>query len=236
MRALGIFIRGYYHLWFMFMITGLYMLFPFAKKIIESKFLTKYFLLLALIFAFLIPQSVNIISLFSEKYGAFAAAISSNFNMNFVMGFTGYFILGYVLNTADISQRYERIIYFAGILGFVSTIILSATASMIKHEAIGIFYDNATINVLCESMAVFVFFRKHFSINTKLIRRLSQYSFGAYLVHAAFIPLVNKYCGLNTLSFNPIFSVPVISVIVFVFSFTVSWILNHVPGLNKYIV
>ena len=53
------------------MIVGLYMIIPFLKKIVASEFLTKYFLVLSLIFAFVIPETVNIVMLISEKYGLF---------------------------------------------------------------------------------------------------------------------------------------------------------------------
>ena len=151
------------------------------------------------------------------------------------MGFTGYFLLGYVLNKIEITKTQERIIYFAGILGFIATILMSVMASSVKNEASDIFYDTATINVLFESVAVFVFFKQHFSKSSKFISHLSKYSFGAYLVHAAVIWFLEVY-ELSTLSFNPIFSVPVISVIVFVFSFSISGVLNQIPVLKKYIV
>ena len=54
-------ILGHYHLWFLYMITGIYMILPFLKRIASSKFLTKNFLILAFIFAIVIPQSKSII-------------------------------------------------------------------------------------------------------------------------------------------------------------------------------
>ncbi|MBQ3764228.1 MAG: hypothetical protein II869_04565, partial [Synergistaceae bacterium] len=78
-------------------------------------------------------------------------------------------------------------------------------------------------------------FKKKLNFPVKIVRVLSQYSFGAYLVHDAVISLIDKL-GLNTLTFNPIFSIPVISVMVFVISFVISAVLNHVPVLKKYIV
>ena len=210
------------------------MLIPFMKKIAESEFLTKYFLLLSLIFTFLLPQSVNIISTFSEKYGKFAEDIVTNFHFNFVMGLTSYFLLGYVLNKIEITRKWEKIIYFLGICGLISTILMSVVVSIIKDEPHGI-YGSTTLNVLFASIAVFVFAKKFFFKENKYIFVLSKYSFGAYLVHDAVRMAIN-FCGFNSLSFNPILSVPVISIIVFVISFLISGILNHIPILKKYIV
>ena len=234
LKAVGQFIAGYYHMWFLFMIVGLYMIVPFVRKIAESESLTKYFLVLAFFFAFLFPEAVRIISLFSEKYGNFAYRWVGNFNFQFVAGFTGYFLLGNFLNNAKFSQRTKFLIYAAGVTGFTATVLMSLYASRFKGEGFN-FYGNHTVNVMCEAVAVFIFFRERLNFPARFMRALSQYSFGAYLVHAGVIPLLAKL-GLNTLTFNPILSVPVISVIVFVISFTISAILNHIPVLKKYIV
>jgi len=45
-----------YHLWFLIMLIGLYITVPIFRKITESSQLTKYFLIVSLIFTFLIPN------------------------------------------------------------------------------------------------------------------------------------------------------------------------------------
>lgn len=89
-----------------------------------------------------------------------------------------------------------------------------------------------------ESVAVFTFF-KYIQFNNdkinRFIKRLSDYSFGVFLVHALVIELFDRLTGLNTLSFNPIMSVLCISVIVSVISFSISALLNHIPFIKKYI-
>ena len=234
LKASAHFIKGHYHLWFLFMIVGLYMIVPFMRKIAESESLTKYFLALALVFAYIIPEAVDIISVFSERYSTFAGKVVNNFNMCFVMGFSGYFLLGHVLNTIELSPKVERAIYLAGIIGAVMIILMSAFASVFKGEPLGL-YSSHSVNVMCESVAVFVFFKRHFTRESRIIRTLSKYSFGAYLVHAAVIGVIAKL-GLDSLTFNPLFSVPVISVIVFTVSFVISAVMNHIPMLKKYVI
>ena len=231
------FLSGHYHLWFLYMITGLYMIVPLVRRIAESESSTKYFLVFALIFTSILPECSEILSLFSEKYGSFAGKFINKFYMNFVGGFTVYFLLGHFLNQADITQKTERMIYLAGLCGFMATILLSAYASILTGKPNGTFYSGLkfNLNTICESSAVFVFFRKHFNRENTAVRKLSQYSFGAYLVHAGVIPVVRKI-GLHPLTFSPVISVPVIAVIVFVISFGISAVLNHIPVLKKYIV
>ena len=235
LKATGYFLKGRYHLWFLFMITGLYMIVPFMKKIAESGQLTKYFLVLAFFFTFLFPEAVSLVSLFSVKYGEFANGLLKNFHLQFVGGYCGYFLFGHFLNRAQISPKAERLIYVLGIAGVFAGMFLSVTASLLTGKPNQVFYGNLTVNSMFEAVAVFVFFRQRLNFPSRLIRTLSQYSFGAYLVHDAVIKAL-MMLGLNTLTFSPVISVPAISLLVFAISFAVSAVLNHVPVLRRYIV
>lgn len=44
------------------------------------------------------------------------------------------------------------------------------------------------------------------------------------------------FWGINTLLFNPILSVVLIAIIVFSVSFAISYIFNHIPHANRYVV
>ena len=228
------FILSHYHLWFLYMVISLYMITPFLRELAKSKFLVKYFLALALIFAFVLPESINIIRAFiSTTYADYADKFVNKFFMNFVTGYAGYFMLGYVLSKAEI--KHEGIIYLAGIAGFALTIILTRNASELSGQPVGDFYKNISVNVLCESVAVFVFFKKYLDRESKFIMMLSRYSFGAYLVHAAMLQILRKF-GIHSLAFNPALSIPIISLTTFVMSYCVSAVINNIPVLKKYIV
>ena len=71
---------------------------------------------------------------------------------------------------------------------------------------------------------------------TPLLSNLANYSFGAYLVHVLILDQLDILFGINSLSFNPLFSVPVIGVVLFIASFAISGLLHKIPVLNKYIV
>ena len=114
-------------------------------------------------------------------------------------------------------------------------IVLSSLLSLAKNAPTEMFYSERMVTTMFPAIALFVFFRERFNFPARFIKTLSQYSFGAYLVHAGVIYLLAKL-GLNTLMFSPIISIPVISVIVFVISFAASAILNQIPVLKKYIV
>ena len=70
------FLAGYYHMWFLYMIMGMYAVVPLVRKIAESGTLTKYFLGLAFVISLVLPEMIGIISVFSEEYGEFAVNLA----------------------------------------------------------------------------------------------------------------------------------------------------------------
>lgn len=238
----GDLIKGYYHLWFLYMIAGLYIIVPFLKKIIVDDKLTKYFLIIGFIFAFIIPEAISIIRTISEEYGKLAQSAIDKANLHFVLGFSVYFILGYYFSKETISSKTEKTIFSLGVIGFLVTVLGNVVMAQYKKKPVDIFFGNNTVNVLFEVAAVFVLFKKlfanvHFSESMeKKIARLSKYSFGAYLVHAAVITILDETIHLNATRFNPFISIPLTAIVVFILSFAASWILNRIPVVKKYLV
>ncbi len=235
-------IKGSYHMWFIPMIIGLYICIPIIKQIVESKIVAKYFLVISFIFAFIWPQFFD----FSNDFigGRFTAGIYaldnviSNMHMELVLGFSFYFILGYFLANLELNQKHRTVVYVLGIVGFISTVLLTLFSSWKLNEPNIKYYSEFSINVLFEALAVFVCFKYGKFENDKLnslILKLSKYSFGVYIVHVFIIELL-KYFGLNTLSFNPVISVIIISLITTFLSNIISFILNKIPKISKWIV
>ncbi len=235
------FITGNYHLWFLFMIVGLYIITPILRKITESenRFLIEYFLILAAFFQVIIPTLLKV-PVFSKR-SVIINTVINKVNMKFVLGYVGYYVAGYYFKTYDIPSKAKYAIYTLGILGFISTYVLTDVISQNKGVADGTFYGYFYLNVMCSSIAVFILFKDKVSKikfkerTCKIITILSNCSFGIYLVHDFFITIFQKH-GFSTISFNSIAAVPIISLSVFIISFLVSYIISKIPFLNKYII
>lgn len=232
-------ISGHFHLWFIPMIIGLYMSLPIIRKITETKELTKYFLILSFVFSFVLPQVKNIsVGLIG---GAFADYINAadrivfNMYMKMFMSYAFYFVFGYVLFKTDISEKQRKIIYALGIAGALATCLLDLAASLKSGTPASTYAKNFNVNVLACAAAVFVWCRYNIRKSSKIIEILSTCSFGVYLVHV-FILEVFKRFGFNTLSFNPVFSVPAIVIAVASVSFGISIIISKIPVLKNRIV
>lgn len=235
-------IVGHYHMWFLPMIAGLYLVTPLVRKSICSDSLLKYFLLLALFFAILAPQAIKALEVFSDGLSIVAESLFGDIGFHFCIGFVGYFVLGYFLSNVDLSKRVRMIIYALSILGFVSTIFGTYWLSVHTNGHSDYLYGDFTVNVLLESLGVFVFFKQvggSVLIEGKakqVITKLSKYSFGVYLVHPMILEFLDRLFGINTLMCNPIVAVVVVTLLVSICSVVVSSIINHVPFFKKYIV
>ena len=243
---IGTLVTGHYHMWFVLMIIGLYMCIPFMKKIVSDETVMKYFLKLSFIFAFLIPWVLKIVNDFvgsnNSMIQKMVTTIDSNLmnmGMSMVLGYTFYFILGYYLDRIEIKKDVRVMIYVAGILGFIFTVVADAGLSIKTQVANSNYYGNFEVNVLLEVIAVHTFFKYHTFQNEKvnqLVVVLSKFGFGTYLIHTFIIESMAAILHFDTLSMNAWISVPLISIIVFGVSMGVSAVLNHIPVIKKYCV
>ena len=128
-----------------------------------------------------------------------------------------------------------------GVLAFIGTIVATSFFSKRYGAAYSGFFKYLTVNVLFESLAVFLFAKNVLSkikFSDKAlgaINTLSRDTFGIYLVHILFIEILFKI-DLKSIMVTPLLWVPVTSFIVFALSWVVSHILNSIPVVKKYIV
>lgn len=236
-------ITGHYHMWFCYMIIGLYLLVPVINGMIASMEKVIYFLLLAFVFSFVMQNLFAFFSYYDESISAVIGAVAWNFQFYFTYGYVSYFVCGYYLSRIDLSKRKRKNIYLIGIIGYLFTTIITRLLSVKEGVTISTFWDNLTVNVMAEAVAVFTLFKytigrwKFKGRVTDLIIRLSNDSFGAYLIHALIIEQLNYWGKMNVLVFtNKWFSIPVVSVVVFAVSFVASDLINRSKWLRRRIV
>lgn len=228
-------VYGHYHLWFLYMIAGLYLITPFLRKITENKRLMEYFLILCFIFAMFFP-TVKVV------YPGLAHLnpVVDKLNLNLVMGYAGYFVLGYYLYKYPPEKPARMTLYNLGILGVALTLFFTLWTSLRDGRANAGMLNFLSPAVALTAAALFVFFMR-LAQSPKVSPRiawavttLSKASFGMYLVHDFFNILFNNL-GFTTLSFDPRVSPLVITVCVFAASFLTSWLIGKIPRVSKYI-
>jgi surface polysaccharide O-acyltransferase-like enzyme len=235
MIALG---PAWYHLWFLYMLMGLYLLTPIFRCFINhtEKEGVEYILILY----FIIGTCFPLINIILNKLPIFMGR-TIYFPVVELSGYIGYYIAGYYFANNKLKDKIKTRIYFLAVLSTLITIIGTSFMSIYKNEPTAELYGYLLPNTMFVAYALFIFFnekfrRIEFSRKTeKIISRISKDTFGIYLIHALVIEMFG-IIGLNTLIITPILSIPIISIMVLIISEIGTIILNKIPVINKYVV
>lgn len=245
-----ILVSGYSHLWFLPMIVGLYLIVPLLRKITASDKLCLYFLGLTFVFTILLPSIFSIYHVLTNYYH-FSAIINIFFNhlhkfiahfyFKFTLGFTGYFVAGYYFSRQK-SQRFDFILYIFSFLCLASIILGTQLFSTIFHKPTLILYNYMSLPVFIASIGVFVLVKNLSSkvdwnqlfIKTYLTK-LANLTFGIYLIHFIFVKPAISLFHQFYLNYSPI-SVPIISLLIFIASTIIVWLMSFIPWVNKHLM
>ena len=248
------FLLGHYHMWYLPMIAGLYLVIPLMKPITQDELAEKWFIVLGCIITIVLPQISSLAPIFpfSKEFSDTLKKLIDMPQVRLVQGYSFYFILGHYLNKKRDSLVLKNNtlltagLWLAGIFGWTATILITKYLSFKSGKATGILYGNFTVNVFLESVFVFCLFQRLFYEKKQdrrtpvfietVINFLSKYSFGVYLVHPFFIEEIKRVVGVDTLSFeNTLIGVFLLFVAVFVLSYATSILIREIPFIGKYI-
>lgn len=227
-------LSGYYHLWYLPFLWGVYLVLPFLQKICEDDHLTDQLLGAGLLLGIVIPWVGNLLTFLLPDQSALVGKLVGMVNYTFFLDHISLLLLGHKLHKTELSPKLRRLIYLLGIVGVVVT--GGATIWATNRAALqnSLFFDFTAPNNLCAAVALFVFAKYNLTKLPKIVDRLAGLSFGIYLCHALVIELLEDQ-GLHVLAQDPVFWVPVLSVLVFVISGTAAAILQKIPLLGKFL-
>jgi len=217
----------YYHMWFLYMIAGLYLFTPFFRKIVKQS--TNKELLLLVIVTF-------IISIINHLYTSCYPSSKPELFINYFIYFIPYYFCGYIICTINISPP-KLVLLIAIILTILFTSIgCFALVKFFDKQSGFYFYDDLGITVIPMSIFVILLLKKWsnpiFSID--ITKRISGLTLGIYLVHPA-IKETFAFLGFKATLFNPVVSIPIYSLILFAISLFAAWTINKVPYLRRII-
>lgn len=225
---------GAYHLWYLYMLAGLYILTPFLRKIASDKKLTEYFLILFVISQFIVNYAVAI-----PKVGGIVSAALGKTYFHFTLGYAGYFLLGYYLHRYGIPDKWETPLYALGIALTVFSVVGTTLHSQYEGAPNVWFSKYQMPNIIIESAALYFFFVRRVSKwqypqwCRDFFARMTELGFGVYLVHALVIELITL-TGL-TVKTMPILMLPLLTAAVTVLSLIITKLIRGIPRVGKII-
>ena len=224
---------GHYHLWYLYMIIGLYLITPFLKLFVqkEHKKLILFFVFVSIIIQFTLPV-LNQIAIFYEDI-TFLLVFIEKFHLDFFGGYTTYYLLGWYIVHIGIGKKSVQ--YFLYLAGISSVLITFFSVYFTQDYENG--YSDLNIFILLYSVSVFLALTKLCKCRFKTIgqRRLkffSNMSFGMYIVH----PIVLELFQRTIVYYNyPLLYILVCFCIVLIGSFVLCYICSKVPIARKII-
>lgn len=212
-----------YHLWYLYQLAGLYLLAPFLKRIVDNCTKKQLF---ALICVILTPTTffrfLNVVQPY-VTVSPFKALME---------GYTGFFLLGYLLGKYNFSRKERLGIYAAGVAGYFLGAIGNYLTSSPEYMAL-LFNEGYAINHFLTSSAVFTLAR-HLPQGVlgrlgRVARPLARVSLGVYLVHPFLLTLVSTRVQLA----SPALTLLIHFLLVSGLSVLVSWVLSKIPVVRR---
>ncbi|MWW23651.1 acyltransferase [Algibacter lectus] len=212
----------FYHLWYLYMLIGLYLFVPILNNNI-SKISRKN--LWRLSFLLLIFGMLN------TGYNL----ILGNALIFFLwfLNYLGYFIIGYLIKGAKKRKSSSKLIIL-----YITSCILISILSFYTAKYFGslYFYEYLSPFVIIASLSIYTLFHQ-VNLKENILSKISHLTLGIYLVHAGVLDilcLIFIKFNINFLD-NPIIGIPVKFAITLFLSLIMAYILNKNKYLKKII-
>lgn len=216
----------YYHLYFLFLIIGLYIITPILKKLIITKINLHILVPLLMIFSFLYTVGAVWLDWFQL-----------NLFINWFVLYIGYYLGGYWITTLKFNLRWwYGLFLLLPLIGvivdiyFINIFGLSDKGTLLTHR----------LSPLIALPAYVIFIKlvnlgNKFFENNRLvwIRPLADLSMGVYLIHPALLEIFTRISPFSTFLFQHPFAWMVLVFIILVpLSFASVYIIKKIPLLS----
>ncbi|MCW4023918.1 MAG: acyltransferase family protein [Candidatus Bathyarchaeota archaeon] len=230
----GIFAGSYYHLWFLYLLVGLYLATPILRVLIKNMNRNQFKYLLALTFIGTIIPSLTIFISFDLTPVMFVFA-----------GWVGYYLLGSFLKEVEVKRT--RILLLGVILGVICAIV--GTYSLTTYAGgnfFNFFYNPLNFNIIISSTALFLLLfnvspkkiqSKNVYVN-RLIRWISENTLAIYLLHVIVLETFELgYLGfrISVFTMNAVLAIPLLVLVTLTLTSVIVYLVKKIPYIDNVI-
>jgi surface polysaccharide O-acyltransferase-like enzyme len=235
----GLLLEGpiFYHLWFLYILIGLYLLSPILGTYLQHAGIrnTAYLVGLWLLLGSILPMA--------ESFFDFETYFSRGANPS-LLNYVGYFVLGYLLRD-KVLVRGKTALFGLFFLAFLMTAYGTYHITVIRKggEFDGLFYEYFSINVFLMALPLYLIgksfkppaFLQRFEERLGLVSLLAACVPGIYLIHPLVLSVFKR--GMLGFSFDqttlyPAIGIPLFAVAVFAVSFLIVLLIRQIPGIR----
>jgi surface polysaccharide O-acyltransferase-like enzyme len=219
------------HLWFLYLLIGLYMVTPFLRILVKHmdrrKF--RYLLLIWLVGNVAVP--------FINQFAPFGY----NPVMFVITGWVGYYLLGTYLVQTKVTCWKAALGLVAGLGSTIVGAWLLSAAAGVKY--VNYFHESLNLTLIVASTSMFLLLTaipktKIENINPTLksaLHWISQNTLPIYILHVIIMQTLEiGYLGIaiNQCTLNPIIEIPLLAIIVFFLTVAIIYPLKKIPYLK----
>lgn len=231
-------IVGKYHLWYIPMLIGIYMIIPVLKAFVDKseKKLIEYFLVI-----FFILQIVGE-TLKAFNHSEIIALILDKTEVELFSGYIGYFVLGFYLYKYPLNRRKRMFSFMLGGIGLIGAAGLSTYWAILYNHGYSAIYDSFSVFTFFVSVAIYVLFQdcvkceyKEKSVISLVVKEITRDTLGLYLIQIYLLEFaIRKWW--NVIPIPMLVFIPIASSIIIVVGLIISALIRRIPFVGKYIV
>lgn len=231
-----LFDQVYVHFWFLYVLTTVYIILPFIKKLISNldKKELRFWLIGWFVVSFVYKAGQQLYTYITNE-----SLYISLLNIPFFSGYLGFFLLGYYLHKYSLATASKNALYILGFLAFLLIPLMTYINSAGKDFLDETFYGHFSLATVFTAISVFLFIKNtdwNTLLNTKmkkLIVSLSNSTFGIYFIHLLIQLFVFRFF-LDWLFYNSMF-VLVFYAVNLIANFMTCYMCVKFASLNNYI-
>lgn len=213
------------HLWYLYLLIGLYLLLPFYKKIADHS--TKkelcYLLVLYVVFLSLLPG----LGMWGIECG-FYICVSLIYPLYL---FCGHMLHEHILNINK-GLAWCLLVVSTGLILFLTKVRWDT-----GFEAMDTLWGYSSILVILQTTGMFAVMEtikadKMPRLNI-VMEKLDECSFGVYLIHMIFVRLILRYGNFNPYENGGVPTFIALIAGIFIASYAITWVLRKIPGVAR---
>ncbi len=233
------------HLWYLFMLMGMYLALPVLRSISKDRDATRYMILLVVAFSALefvagTTGFFDAIAKDSYCFSQWKALLGKlkELKVAFIPGYLALFMLGHYIHQYGLGEWHGRIV-LAAVPALLISSLLTVIVSVLTDKGAYTFMLETNPLIILASAGIFAFFKGEDAdreASTPIQRKaasLGGCSFGVYLVHMAVLDILSRCFGIDVTISNPIVSVPLVTLLVYVISLAITVGLKKIPAVGK---
>lgn len=217
------------HVWYMPMILGAYLIFPWLANALGSirKSIILVPLTISVIYTYVFPFINGITKALHEEPMQVQIQMYSGGGYIWV-----YFVIGYLVKNCLLSNIKKEKLLILSLIMFSLAVVIQMLALNVNYKY-NLWYDCPMV-LVC-SVCLFEIIQRIWHVKWyKVIRFLSNYSFAVYLIHNMFVICLTRLLMHSFILTE--FKFVLIFVLTVILSYAMAWGINHIPKAGCYIL